>query len=102
MEIKLRPTDQLHQITPAKEGDLCFARLWVGATENGGSVQALIFGLALSADCDIKQADVELAAVPPPKGLPEAWPPIVIAHDVPGDYTPLWKPIRAKKSQRTQ
>ena len=62
MEIKLRPTNRMHQIRPENAGDLCYARLWIGTTENGGTVQALIFGLALDADCDITRADVELAA----------------------------------------
>jgi hypothetical protein len=87
----------MHQVKPAKEGDLCYARLWVGTTENGGEVQALIFGLALTEDCDITQADVELAAVPPPASLAPAYPPVVVAPDAAGKYTPPWR--RADRKQ---
>lgn len=89
MEIKLRPTNRMHQIRPENAGDLCYARLWIGTTENGETVQALIFGLALDCDCEIRQGDVELAATPPPGDLVLAWPKTVIARNIPGAYKPL-------------
>jgi hypothetical protein len=90
MEIKLKPTNRLHLVKPAKAGNLCYARLWIGTMENGDPVQALIFGLALEAEAGIAQADMELEATAPPEDLLVAWPRVVTVSSGPGAYTPPW------------
>jgi hypothetical protein len=88
MEITLGPTTSMHQIKIANPDDLPYARLWIGVTEEGYPVQALIFGCAFFDGHGTTQAEIELVAVELPDEIPKAWPPIVVAPRVPGTYEP--------------
>jgi len=88
MEITLAPTTSLHQIRTLNLGDAPYARLWIGLTEDGQPVQALIFGVAFIDGYGNHPAQVDLMAVELPPEIPNAYPPIVIAPRIPGSYKP--------------